>query len=128
MTMKKQILLLRISYWAAAISDFTIAILVLIPERMGLTAIEYPMGLVSAIAFSWGVLLLIADRMPFERRWILIPTILVVALLTIVRIIFGINETIEFSTGFFLYGVFLIVLMVYRYHSANKLVSTNKYD
>jgi hypothetical protein len=128
MTMKKQILLLRISYWAAAISDFTIAILVLIPERMGLTAIEYPMGLVSAIAFSWGVLLLIADRMPFERRWILIPTILVVALLTIVRIIFGINETIEFSIGLFLYSVFLIVLMAYSYYCANKPVLTIKQD
>lgn len=92
---------------------------------MGLTEITYPMGLVSAITFSWGVLLLMADRKPFERRWILIPTILVVALLTIVRIIFGLNETIEFSAGFFLYGVVLILLMVYSYHSANKLVSTN---
>jgi hypothetical protein len=67
--MKRQILLLRFSYWAAAIADFCIAILVLIPERMGLTAIEYPMGLVSVIAFSWGGMLLIADRQPFERRW-----------------------------------------------------------
>ena len=48
---------MRISYWAAAISDFSIAILVLIPERMGLTEIEYPMGLASAIAFSWGVII-----------------------------------------------------------------------
>lgn len=119
---------MRISYWAAALADFSIAILVLIPERMGLTEIEYPMGLVSVIAFSWGVLLLIADRKPFERRWILIPTILVVALLTIVRIIFGMNGTIEFSIGFFLYGVVLIVLMVYSYHCANKLVSNNKQD
>ena len=124
--MKRQILFLRISYWAAAISDFSIAILVLIPERMGLTEIEYPMGLLSVIAFSWGVLLLIADRQPFERRWILIPTILVVALLTAVRIIFGLNGTIEFSTGLFLYGVVLILLIAYRYQCANKLVSTNK--
>ena len=119
---------MRISYWAAAISDFSIAILVLIPERMGLTEIEYPMGLVSAIAFSWGVLLLIADRKPLERRWILIPTILVVSLLTIVRIIFVINETIEFSIGLFLYGVVLIALMPYSYYCANKLVSTKKQD
>jgi drug/metabolite transporter (DMT)-like permease len=126
--MKKQILLVRISYWAAALADFSIAILVLIPERMGLTEIEYPMGLVSAIAFSWGVLLLIADRKPLERRWILIPTILVVTLLTIVRTIFGINETIEFSIGLFLFGVVLIVLMAYSYYCANKLVSTKKQD
>jgi hypothetical protein len=120
--MKRQILLLRFSYWAAAIADFCIAILVLIPERMGLTAIEYPMGLVSVIAFSWGGMLLIADRQPFERRWILIPTILVVALLTIVRLIFALNETIEFSAVLFLFGVVLIVLMIYSYYSANKLV------
>ena len=126
--MKRQILLLRISYWAAAIADFSIAILVLITERMGLTEIEYPMGLLSAIAFSWGVLLLIADRKPLERRWILIPTILVVSLLTIVRIIFVINETIEFSIGLFLFGVVLIVLMAYSYYCANKLVSTRKQD
>ena len=119
---------MRISYWAAALADFSIAILVLIPERMGLTEIEYPMGLVSAIAFSWGVLLLIADRKPLERRWILIPTILVVTLLTIVRTIFGINETIEFSIGLFLFGVVLIVLMAYSYYSTNKLVSTKKQE
>jgi hypothetical protein len=123
--MSRQILLLRFSYWAAAIADFYIAILVLIPERMGLGAIEYPMGLLSVIAFCWGVMLLMADRQPFERRWILIPTILVVALLTIVRIIFVINEAIEFSAGFLLYGVVLIVLMVYSYHSANKPVSAD---
>ena len=116
---------MRFSYWIAAIADFSIAILVLMPERMGLAAIEYPMGLVSVIAFSWGVMLLMADRQPLERRWILVPTILVVALLSIVRIIFGINGTIEFSAAFFLFGVFLIVLMVYSYHAASKLVSTH---
>ncbi len=118
--MTRQILLLRISYWAAAIADFSIAVLVLIPERMGLTEIEYPMGLVSAVAFSWGVLLLIADRKPLERSWILIPTILVVALLSMVRIMFGLNETIEFSFAFLLFGIVLIILMIYSYHIANK--------
>ena len=118
--MKKQILLLRLSYWTAAIADFGIAISVLIPERMGLTEIVYPMGLVSAVAFSWGILLLTADRKPLERRWILIPTIIVVGLLSIVRIIFALNETIEFSFVFFLFGVILIILMVYSYYEANK--------
>ena len=118
--MKKHILLLRLSYWTAAIADFGIAILVLIPEKMGLTEIVYPMGLVSAVAFSWGILLLTADRKPLERRWILIPTIIVVGLLSIVRIIFALNETIEFSFVFFLFGVILIILMVYSYYEANK--------
>lgn len=118
--MTRQILLLRICYWTAAIADFSIAVLVLIPERMGLTEIEYPMGLVSAIAFSWGVLLLIADRKPVERSWILIPTILVVALLSMVRIMFGLNEAIEFSIALLMFGIVLIVFMFYSYHNANK--------
>lgn len=119
--MKKETLLLRLSYWAAAIADFYIAILALIPGRMGLAEIVYPMGLVSAIAFSWGILLVIADRKPMERRWILIPTIMVVALLSIVRILFTLNETIEFSFAFLLLGIVLIILMAYSYYYANKV-------
>jgi hypothetical protein len=65
----------------AAVADFIVAIVVLIPERMGVPDFVYPMGLLSAIAFSWGVLLIIADRKPMERKWVLQPTILVVFLL-----------------------------------------------
>jgi len=65
----------------AAIADFIIAFLVFIPERMGVTEFVYPMGLMSAVAISWGVMLIIADRRPIERRWILLPTMLVVFLL-----------------------------------------------
>ena len=35
------------------------------------------MGLMSAVAFSWAVLLIVADRKPVERRWVLLPTTLV---------------------------------------------------
>ena len=73
--------LIRASYWVAAIADFIIAILVLIPERMGVVRFVYPMGLMSAVAFSWGVMLVLADRKPIERKWVLSPTILVVFLL-----------------------------------------------
>lgn len=75
--------LLRVSYWVAAMADFIIAFSVMIPERMGVTGFVYPMGLMSAVAFSWAVLLLIADRKPIERKWVLPPTILVVFLLGI---------------------------------------------
>lgn len=119
--MKKQILLLRLCYWIAALADFAIAYLALIPQRMGLTEIVYPMGLTSAIAFSWGVLLLLADRKPMERRWILIPTILVVGLLTAVRVIFWQNESIEFNLAILLFGIGLILLMIYSYYSANRI-------
>lgn len=73
--------LLRASYWVAAIADFIIAFSVMIPERMGVSGFVYPMGLMSAVAFSWAVLLLIADRNPVERKWVLLPTMLVVFLL-----------------------------------------------
>jgi len=120
--MKKHILLLRLSYWSTAIADFAVAVLVLIPEQMGLTEIEYPMGLTSVIALSWGILLLIADRRPMERRWVLIPTIIVVALLSSVRLIFTLNGTLEFSAGFLFFGLSLIILMAYSFFYSNKFM------
>ena len=78
--------LIRASYWVAAVADFIIAILVLIPERMGVTGFVYPMGLMSAVAISWGVLLIVADRKPIERKWVLLPTMLVVFLLGVAGI------------------------------------------
>ena len=92
--MDKKIRWLRIAYWTAAIADFAIAILVLIPARMGVPNYVCPMGLMSAAAFSWGVSLLIADRQPVERRWFIIPTILVVALLGVVELHAGITGLI----------------------------------
>ena len=86
--------LLRLSYWVAAIADFVVAILVLIPGRMGVDSFVYPMGMVSAAVFSWGVLLIAADRKPLERRWILLPTMLVVFLL-------GVAGVIAVSMGLF---------------------------
>ena len=123
--MKNQILILRLSYWIAALADFVIAYLVLIPQKMGLTEVVYPMGLASVIAFSWGVLLLIADRKPVERRWILIPTILVVGLLTTVRVIFSLKGMVEFNLALLLFGIGLIALMIYSYYCVSKNVQEN---
>ena len=122
--MKKSILLLRLSYWIAAIADFIIGILAWNPERMGVAEIGYPMGLASVIAFSWGVMLLIADRKPIDRKWILIPTILVVTLITIVRTKFSLDETIEFSLALLLFAIALIILMTYSYFYASKYATS----
>jgi hypothetical protein len=111
--MKSNILWLRISYWAAAIADFGIGISVLIPERVGLTEFVYPQGLMSAIAISWGIMLLIADRKPLERRWVLIPTIIVISLLTMVRIYASAVKLIQFSIPYLLLGIILIILLTY---------------
>ena len=118
--MKKPVLLLRMSYWIAAIADFGIAILVWIPERMGVTEIVYPMGLASVVIFTWAVLLLVADRKPLERRWILIPTILVVALITFARTTFSLDGTIEFSIALLLFAIALIIFIAYSYYYADK--------
>lgn len=125
--MNKSIFLLRMSYWIAAIADFGVAILVWIPERMGLTEIVYPMGLASVVIFSWAVLLLVADRKPLERRWILIPTILVVVLIVSTRTVFLLGERIEFSMALLLFAVALIVFMAYSYYYAGKYVSSKQH-
>ena len=118
--MTKSILLLRLSYWIAAIADFIIAILVWIPERMGVAEVAYPMGLASVTIFSWTVMLLIADRKPIERKWILIPTILVVTLITVVRTKFVFNGTVEFNLALLLFAIGLVTLMTYSYYYASK--------
>ena len=118
--MTKPVLLLRMSYWIAAIADFGVAILVWIPERMGVTEIVYPMGLASAVVFSWAVLLLVADRKPLERRWILIPTIIVVALIAFARTTFSLDGAIEFSIALLLFAITLIIFMAYSYYYAGK--------
>ncbi|MCP4373759.1 MAG: hypothetical protein GY797_37510 [Deltaproteobacteria bacterium] len=101
-------------------ADFAIAILAWIPERMGVTEIVYPGGLTSVIAFSWGVMLLIADRKPTERKWILIPTILVVTLIAAIRTKFSLDGTIEFSLVLLLFAVALVILMTYSHYYATK--------
>ena len=108
------------SYWIAAIADFGVAILVWLPERMGVTEIVYPMGLASVVIFSWAVLLLVADRKPMERRWILLPTILVVALIAFARTAFSLDETIKFSYAILLFAIALIIFMAYSYYYAGK--------
>ena len=118
--MTKPILLLRLSYWTAAIADFVVATLIMMPERMGVTEITYPMGLASVTVFSWVVMLIIADRKPIERKWILIPTILVVTLITIVRTRFSSEGTIEFNLALLLFAIALIILMTYSYYYASK--------
>ncbi len=76
---------LRLSFWVAAIADFLVAVMVLVPDLPDDTYV-ISMGQMAAVAFSWGVLLLMAVRKPKERRWIAIPTMLLVLLLGAVSI------------------------------------------
>ena len=114
---------LRISYWAGALGDFAIAILVLIPERMGVPAYVYPMGLMSGVAFSWGCMLIWADREPIERRWVLLPTILVGAMLLlagIYSIYAGAITARSYLPNFFLFPA-MIALWSFSYYKARNI-------
>ena len=118
--MKSKIKWLRISYWAGVIGDFALAILVLIPERMGVPAYCYPMGLMSAAAFSWGCMLIWADRKPLERKWILLPTILIVIMLLIAGIYslyVGVISIKKYFPNFILIPA-MIVLWSFSYYNA----------
>ncbi len=121
--MDKKMRWLRIAYWTAAIADFIIAITVLIPTRMGVAHYVYPMGLMSAVAFSWGVILILADKRPLERRWILIPTALVVALLGTVGLHAGLTSVIPWVRIIPTSTVTIIVLsiLIYSYRSTRDL-------
>jgi len=121
--MKSKILWLQVSYLTAAIADFAVAISVLIPVRVGLTEFVYPMGLISAVAFSWGILLLFANRKPLERRWILIPTIVVISLLSGVRVYASSIYLIDFSITYLIFGIGLFALMGYSYYITQNLSS-----
>lgn len=98
---------LRISYWAGALVDFGAGWMMLVP---GLSAFmhrpevfqpgndyHYAMGVGAPLMFGWTVLLLWADRKPFERRGILPLTLLV---------IFGeiVNQVWGISVGFLIPG------------------------
>lgn len=118
--MKNKIVWLRISYWVGAIADFVLAIIVLIPDRMGVEAYCHPMGLMSAAAFSWGCMLIWADRKPLERKWILMPTMLI-ALSLLAAGIYSLSVgVIEYTIirTYFIIQPLLIALWGFSYYKA----------
>ncbi|MBT2989078.1 MAG: hypothetical protein KME65_08930 [Candidatus Thiodiazotropha sp. (ex Ctena orbiculata)] len=120
--MDKRIKWLRFSYWTAALVDFFIAVSVLIPERMGVAGYVYPMGLISVVAFSWGVMLLFADREPLQRSWILVPTILVVVLLGMVALHAGLTELISMfrAISMLCIAIMVLTILIYGYTVARE--------
>ena len=108
---------LRVSYWLGAIGDFVYAIVVLIPSRAGVNEYVYPMGLFAAVAFSWGIMLILATRKPLERRWVLIPTIVVIALLAIANVYSYLIEAIDLNVIVprVLLGLVIIAFMLFSY-------------
>jgi len=118
----KKVKLLKISFWLGAIADFIYGFVILIPSRAGVSEYVYPMGLFAAAAISWGVMLLLALKSPIERRWILIPTILVIVLLGFANLYSLSIGAIDFNTAFprILLCVAISAFMFFSYVKTNK--------
>jgi hypothetical protein len=79
---------LRVSYWIGAFVDFAAGWMMLVPALFRFmnqpqvfqpaNEYRYAMGMGAPLMFGWTVLLLWADRKPFERKGILPITLLVV--------------------------------------------------
>jgi len=80
---------LRISYWVGAIADLIVGVLMFFPEigraAYGDSGFEptadyrYAMRFGASLMLGWTLLLLWADRKPFERRGVLPITVFVIA-------------------------------------------------
>ncbi|MFC2030107.1 hypothetical protein ACFLWA_05195, partial [Chloroflexota bacterium] len=81
-------------------------------------------GLFSAVAFSWGVMLILADREPLERRWVLLPTILVGSLL-LIAVLYSMYAGAISLSGSRLLNLILypamIALWSFSYHNARDI-------
>ena len=108
---------LLISYWAAGIADFIFAIIILIPDRAGVAHFVYPTGLFSAVAFSWGILLILSTKDPVNRRWVLITTIIVIFLLGIASVYSVLANAISMNVILprLIIKAVLIVLLLFSY-------------
>ncbi len=123
---------LRISYWAGAVLDLVAGLIMLFPALFALNNrmddftptldFRYAMGMGAPLMLAWTVLLLWADRKPFERRGVLPVTILV---------IFGevINEILAAVHGYvsipallptWTIQVILTALMAFSYWNASR--------
>ncbi|WP_420411425.1 hypothetical protein [Roseibium sp.] len=73
--------LLRMAFLLPALTDFGLAFLNLY-RMIGITdASVVPRAQFAAVAFCWGLFLLMGLRRPIERAWILLPTTLVITLI-----------------------------------------------
>ena len=112
---------LRTSYWAGAVADAVVGILILIPSRMGETEFRYPMGLAAALMFGWTALLVWADRKPVERKGVLLITVfpvitglLLSGFYAVAAGLFPASKVIPSSVV----GLGLLVLLLYSYGKA----------
>jgi hypothetical protein len=115
---------LQLGFLVPAIVDIIMAFLILIPDQVGLTSYVYPMGLVSVIAFSWGIMLLIGLRNPLERRWILVPTMLVILMIIGATSISLLVNAVPFIPGItnIMIGAIVFTITLFSYQQSYSLL------
>jgi len=108
---------LKTSYWVGAIADFIFAIAVSLPLFSGGSNYVYSMGLFSVVAISWGILLIFATKEPVKCRWVLVPTMIVVALLGFVSMhaLFLKLAPLYVTISRLVLGIFIFLLMLVSY-------------
>jgi hypothetical protein len=115
---------LHMSYWVPAIGDFVLAIFALIPQLSGVERLGYHQVFFAATAVSWGIMLIVADRQPLERKWVLIPTLLIVALLgatSLLSLLAGMM-TVRFGLSLVVTTGLMCLLIVFSYRTSGQLV------
>jgi hypothetical protein len=123
---------LRISYWIGAVVDFAAGWMMLVPSLFAFmnqpAAFEpaeeyrYAMGMGAPLMFGWTVLLLWADRKPFERK-VILPITLLVVFGEIVTQIWGISigfVPLEAILPTFVIQALLTTLFCFAYSMAGR--------
>jgi hypothetical protein len=124
---------LRLSYWVGAIIDLIAGLMMVFPSLFAIDNqldsfapgldYRYAMGMGAPLMFAWTILLLWADRKPYERKGILPITVL---------IILGevVNGIVGVQSGFIPVGgmistwviqALLSILFIYSYLNARKM-------
>ncbi len=73
--MNNRITWLRVSYWAGALTDAIAALRMMFPQLANGVEYRYAMGLGASLVLGWALLLIWADRKPFERKGVLLLTV-----------------------------------------------------
>ncbi len=119
--MKTTIKWLKASYIIGAVADGIIAVLMMIPGRMGETEFRYSMGLAAALMFGWTLLLVWGNRKPMERKGVLLLTIFPVITGLITTGIWAYASgifTLQKTTPMVILGLAIALLMGFSYLKA----------
>ena len=128
-----KIRLLRLSYWIGAFADLIVGIAMVYPKFLALALrLEEPplaietrcaLGIGASMMFGWTVLLLWADRKPFERKGVLVLTVVVILglALTIIYGFLGGYIPLASAVSVWVFQTFLIVLFLFAYSLATKV-------